>query len=178
MFRDEFPVDAQVIRFFSRIDIGSGEEEGPSFFLEGRNHFLNLAVGVLMARIFQAIGGDEENDVIRPVFRSQTLLDVPDFLDAQANRIEQGRAAAGFIAVLRKGSHFPDVHMVMDGFHVGVKEEGCETAFPFFFLLFLNHPIQTAQGVGLIAPHGPALVNDAYQFRSIDFFHFLFSLVS
>ena len=135
MFRDEFPVDAQVVCFFPCVDIGRGEEEGPAFFLEARNHFLDLSVGVLMACIFKAVGGDEKNDVVRPVFRGEALLYIFDFFDSQTDRIQKGRAAARFIGIRRKGRHFLNIHMIVDGLHISVKEKSREIAFPFFFLL-------------------------------------------
>ena len=54
---------------------------------------LDLLSGIVMAGILHAVGGDDEQGVLRHVLGPGVAVDVPDVVDGPADGVQQRRAA-------------------------------------------------------------------------------------
>ena len=57
-------IDAQILSFRSGVDIGSEENEIPALGFFIGNHFLDRRFRIFGAGIFQAVGNDNEDDLV------------------------------------------------------------------------------------------------------------------
>ena len=137
------------------------------FFLFHADHMLDLPPAVMGAGVFHAIGGNEENHMVRGELRMNGFHILHGLIDAHAHCIQQGRASSCHIVMGSHLFHCPDVHPIMEKIEGTIKKDGGHMALPGELLLFFDETVKSANGIVLIPRHGSALINDAYQFRPV-----------
>ncbi len=166
--------DAEPSGFLGSVDVGSQEQEFPAvFLLLTANHGLNPVVAVAAAGVFQAVGGDDEEGLLRPVFLSGVLVDVSDVVDGPAYRVQQRGAAPDKVFLFRQGLDFLQRHPVVDHLNFVVEKHRGDQGLTRLPLLLFDHGVEAADGVLLQARHGAAAVENKYDFRQV-LFHVAF----
>ena len=117
--------NAQVACRLHRIHVGSQEEKLPAVLrLLPPDHFPYPLGRVAAAGILHAVSGDDEEGVLRYIFRTGVLVDVSDVMDGAADGVQQGGTAADIIFLFRDGLDLAHVYPVMEHLDMVIKENG------------------------------------------------------
>ena len=152
------------------VDVGPEEEKLPAVLLLFLpHHGLHFIAAVAMAGVFHAIGRDDKDGVLRTIFLPGVFVDVGDMVDRAADGVDQCGPTADKVLAIRHRLDLPHVHPVVDDRAVvGEKHRG-DDGLPLRLLLALDHAVEAADGVGLQAGHGAALVENEHHFRQVLF---------
>lgn len=85
-------------------------------------------------------------------------------MNSAAHRIQQGSTATGEVLLLSHAWNSVQRQAVMDDHALVVKEHGGHYGLALFFLLLVDHGVETADGVTLQSAHRSAAIQNKNQF--------------
>ena len=151
--------DAEAPGLRRGVDVGAQEEEFPAVLrLFVFDHFADLGVVVAAAGVLHAVGGDDEEGLVRHVLPPGVFVDVADVVDGAAHRIQERGAAAHEVLLLGQRRDFVQGQPVVDDLALVVKEHRGDEGFPGLPPLLFDQRVEAADGVRLQPCHGSAPV--------------------
>ena len=160
--------DAQMACRLHRVDVGPQEEKLPAvLLLLPPDHLLHLLSGVAVAGVLHAVGGDDEEGVLRHILGPGVLVDISDVVDGPADGVQQGGAAPDRVLLFRDGPDIAHLHPVVKHLAPVIEEDSGNEGLAGLLLLLFDHGVEAADGVALQSLHGAAAVQNEHQFRQI-----------
>lgn len=142
--------NAQMACRLHRIHVGSQEKKLPAvLFLLPPDHFPYPLGRVVATGILHAVSGDDEESVLRHIFRPGVLVDATDVMDSAADGVQQGGTATDVVLLFRDGPDIAYVYPVMEHLDLVIKENGGDESRSWLFLLLFDHGIEATDGVVL-----------------------------
>ena len=146
------------------VDVRAKEEEFPAFLLLNLDKLAHFIAGEAAAGVFQAIGHDDEERAGGYVFGAYVAMNIADMLHGVAHGIEQGRTAGNLIVLFCKLGDAGDIATIVDDRAFIVEKHRGDEHGRTALLLFFEHGVEAAYGIGFEPEHGAAAVEDEDEF--------------
>ena len=154
-------INSKSLGLSSSIDVGPQEDKFPAkLLLLPFNHSMDLIVSVVAAGIFHAIGGDDEQGLIRHILAPSIFMDVADVMNRTADCIQESRTAPDIVFFVCHGRDVLQRQSIVDDLAFIVKQHSGDHSIAGFFSLLFNQRIKTADSVLLQPSHRAAPVKD------------------
>ena len=131
------------------------------------DHAADLTIGVLPAGVLYAVRGDDEDGLAGAVLFPRVLVHIFNMVHRAADGVQQRRAAAHEVLLIRHGFDLLQIHAVVDHLAAVVEQHRGQQRLPRLLLLLFQHGVEAADGVVLQPRHGAAAIQDKYDFREI-----------